>query len=110
VRKYLHKSDANVKGHTNQQRQNTRSTQQQEPSEDPNAAPEDIGNTGVVYAAIVEAGQIHSELTGRFLTTFTKGNKYVLVLYDYDTNNILTEPMKNRGDKEMVIAYNKLIK
>jgi hypothetical protein len=109
VHKYLHKSDATVKGHLNQQRHNTRSTQQQEPSEAPNAAPEDIGKHGFVYAIIVEAGQIHSDLTGRFPTTSTKGNKYVLVLYDYDTNNILTEPMNNRGDKEMVRAYNKLI-
>jgi hypothetical protein len=33
----------------------------------------------------------------------------VLVVYDYDTNNVLTEPMKSRGDQEMVRAYNKLI-
>jgi hypothetical protein len=93
-----------VKGHFNHQRQNTRSTQQQEPSESANAAPEDIGKTGFVYATIVEAGQIHSDLAGRFPTTSAKGNTYVLVLYDYDTNNILTEPMKNRGDKEMVTS------
>jgi hypothetical protein len=33
----------------------------------------------------------------------------VLVVYDYDTNNVLTELMKSRGDQEMVRAYNKLI-
>jgi hypothetical protein len=74
-----------------------------------NAAPEDIGKTDVVYATMVEAGQIHIDLTGSFPTTSAKGNKYFLVLYEYDTNNILTEPMKNRGDKYMVRAYNKLI-
>jgi hypothetical protein len=35
VRKYLHKSDATVKGHLNQQWQNTRSTQEKEPQVDP---------------------------------------------------------------------------
>jgi hypothetical protein len=75
----------------------------------PQIQPEDIGKTGFVYATIVEAEQIRRDLTGRFPTTSAKGNKYILVLYDYDTNNILTEPMKNRGDKEMVRAYNKLI-
>jgi hypothetical protein len=109
VCKYLHKSDATVKGHMNQQRQNIHSTHQQEPSEAPNAAREDIGKTGFVYETIVEAGHTHIDLTGRFPTTSAKGKKYVLVLYDYDTNNILTEPMKNRGDKEMVRAYNKHI-
>jgi hypothetical protein len=109
VRKYLHTSDATVKCHMNQKRQNTCSTQQQEPSEAPNAAPEDINKTGFVYATIAEAGQIHSDLTVRFTKKYAKGNKYVLVLYDYYTNNILTEPMKNRGDKDMVRAYNKII-
>jgi hypothetical protein len=68
------------------------------------------GKTEFVYATIVNSGQIHSDLTGRFPTTSAKGNTYdVLVLYDYDTNNFLTEPMKIRGDQEMVRAYNKLI-
>jgi hypothetical protein len=93
----------------NQQRQNTHSTQQRAPSDAPNLAPEDIGKTNFVYATIVEAGLIQSNLTGRFPTTSAKGNKYVLVLYDYGTTNILTEPMKNRVGQEMVRAYNKLI-
>jgi hypothetical protein len=93
----------------NQQRQNTRSTQKRVPSDAPTLAPEDTGKTDFVYATIVDSGQIHSDLTGRFPTTSAKGNKYFLVLYDYYTNNILTEPMKIRGDQEMVRAYNKLI-
>jgi hypothetical protein len=72
-------------------------------------APGDIGKTHFVYATIVDTGLIHSDLTGRFTTTSAKGNKYVLVLYDYDTHNIVREPMKNRGDQEMVRTYNKLI-
>jgi hypothetical protein len=109
VRKYLNKAEATAKGHMNQQRQNTRSTQKRVPFVAPTLAPEDTGKTDFVYATIVDSGQIRSDLTGRFPTTFAKGNKYVLVIYDYDTNNILTEPMKSRGDQEMVIAYNKLI-
>jgi hypothetical protein len=62
-----------------------------------------------VYATIVDTGIIHSDLTGHFPTTSAKGNKYFLVLYDYDTNNILTEPIKSRRDQEMVRAYNKLV-
>jgi hypothetical protein len=49
----------------------------------------------------MDAGLAHSDLTGRFPTTSLKGNTYVLFLYDYETNNILTESMKSRGDQEM---------
>jgi hypothetical protein len=98
VRKDPHKADATVKGHTNQQRQNTGSTQKRVPSDAPTLAPEDTDKTDFVYATIVDSGQIHSDLIGRFPTTSAKGNTYVLVLYDYDTNNIMTETMKSRGD------------
>jgi hypothetical protein len=109
VRKYLHKAETTVKGQMTQQRKNTRSTHKRVPSDAPTLAPEDTGKTDFVYATIVDSGQIHSDLTGRFLITSAKGNTYVLVLYDYDTHNILTEPMKIRGDQEMARAYNKLI-
>jgi hypothetical protein len=33
----------------------------------------------------------------------------MLVLYDYDSSSILSAPMKNRGDKEMVRAFDFLI-
>jgi hypothetical protein len=109
VRKYLAKADATMKGHMSQQRQNTRSTQMRAPTNAPALEPTYTGKTEFVYATIVNSGQIYSDLTGRFPTTSVKGNKYVLVVYDYDTNNVLTEPMKSRGDQEMVRAYNKLI-
>jgi hypothetical protein len=109
VRKYLAKVETTVKGHINQQRQNTRSTQTRGPDTAPALEPTYTGKTEFVYATIVDSGQTNSDLTGRFPTTSAKGNKYVLVLYDYDTNNVLTEPMKIRGDQEMVRAYNKLI-
>jgi hypothetical protein len=61
------------------------------------------------YVAIMETGKIYTDLTGRFPTTFLSGNKYILVLYDYDSNSFLSAPIKNRGDKEMVRAFDLLI-
>ena len=65
--------------------------------------------THYVFAAVVEVhpttGQVHSDLTGRFPVQSSRGNKYLLVLYDYDSNAILVEPMKNRSDAEMLRAY-----
>jgi hypothetical protein len=98
VRKHLAKADATVKGHLNHQRQNTRSTQTRAPTNAPALEPTSTGKTEFVYATIVNSGQIHSDLTGRFPTTSAKSNKYMLVVYDYDTINVLTEPMKSRGD------------
>jgi hypothetical protein len=57
----------------------------------------------------METYQIYTELTGRFPTTSLSGNKYILILYDYDSNSVLSAPMKNRGDKEMVSAFDLLI-
>jgi hypothetical protein len=92
-----------------QQRQNTRSTQTRAPATAPALEPTYTGKTEIVYTTNVDSGQIHSDLTGRLPTTYAKGNKYVLIPYDYDTSNVLTEPMKSRGHRDMVMAYNKLI-
>jgi hypothetical protein len=55
-------------------------------------------------------GNIYKDLTGRFPTTSSKGNKYVLILYEYYGNAILAEPMKSRSDTEAVRAYTVLYK
>ena len=37
-----------------------------------------------------------SEITGAFPHKSSRGNLYVMVMYDYDSNKILDEPIKNR--------------
>jgi hypothetical protein len=44
-----------------------------------------------------------------FRQLLSVGNKYILILYDYDSNSVLSSPMKNRGDKDMVRAFDLLI-
>jgi hypothetical protein len=109
VRNYLPKSDATAKGHMNQIRQNIRSTQPAvvEPTPESDMVQEDKCN--FIYSAIMETNQIYTDLTGRFPTTSLSGNKYILILYDYDSNIVLSAPMKNRGDKYMVRAFDLLI-
>ena len=41
-------------------------------------------------------------------TKYSKGNQYIFVLYNYDSNAFLTEQMKNRTDAEFFRAYSKL--
>jgi hypothetical protein len=48
----------------------------------------------LVYAKVVAiTGHIYSDQTGQFLVTFSKGNKYIMVVYDYDSTAILAKPI-----------------
>jgi hypothetical protein len=63
-----------------------------------------------IYAAIMETNKIYTDLTGKFPTTSLSGNKSILILYDYEKNSVLSASMKNRGDKDMVRAFDLLIR
>jgi hypothetical protein len=64
--------------------------------------------THQVFAAMVDVGKVYGDLTGRFPIQPSRGHQYILNLYDYDSNTISTQPMKNRTDKEMIRAYTSL--
>jgi hypothetical protein len=102
VSKYLPKSDSMVKGHMNQIHQNIWQPQPAvaEPTPESEKVQED--KCIFVYATIMETNQIYTDIKGRFSTTSLSGNKYIFVLYDYDSNCVLSAPIKNRGDKDMV--------
>jgi hypothetical protein len=51
---------------------------------------------------IAVTGQIHSNQTGRFPITFSRGSKYMMVVYDYDSNAILTKPLTSRTETELL--------
>jgi hypothetical protein len=106
VEKYLSKSTSTAKGHLNQQRQNARTTKIKDAElidQDPDP---DLGiKTQYVYAATIDAGQIYTDQTGRFPVVSSKGNKYIMVLYDYDSNAILAKTIKNRTAPELLKAF-----
>jgi hypothetical protein len=112
VRKHLPKSRATVQGHLHQQRQNVRSTKAILPSNSDDLQPtSDSPNmrSHLVFASTIELRQeIATDLTGRFPVQSSRGYKYILVLYDFDSNAILTEPLRNRSEQEHIRAYNKL--
>jgi hypothetical protein len=43
--------------------------------------------------------------TGRFPIVSSKGNKYIMVLYHYDSNAILAKPIKDRTSPELLKAF-----
>jgi hypothetical protein len=50
-------------------------------------------------------GQIFTDLTGRFIQPSSMGNSDMLVVYEYDSNFIHVEPMKNKTGPEILAAY-----
>jgi hypothetical protein len=44
----------------------------------------------VFMKPIAITGQIHSDQTGRFPITSSRGSKFIMVVYDYDSNDILS--------------------
>jgi hypothetical protein len=61
--------------------------------------------TQYVYAATIYAGQIYTDQTGRFSVVASKGNKYIFILYDYGSNAILVQPIKDRTAPELLRAF-----
>jgi hypothetical protein len=97
VAKHLSKSISATKGHLNQQRQNARTTKMKDTKvivTEPDLDHEI--KTQLVYAATIDAGQIYTDQTVRFPVVSRKGNKYIMIFYDYDSNAILAQTIKNR--------------
>ena len=113
---------ATAKGHLNQERKNLQSTKpgiilnknikieadiKQEndlfPSSDsPN------NRTHQCFATIESfetTAKAYSDQTGRFPFTSSRGNQYLMIIYDYDSNAILHEPLKNRTATELTRAW-----
>ena len=123
LNKYPPQSVAMVKGHLDQTRKNQLSTRRtRPPTPTPLNAAADIAlNTDIpfplsdpnnarshhCFASVVTptTGQIHSDQTGKFIVASSTGNNYVLVVYDYDSNSILVEPMRNRTGPSILKAY-----
>ena len=117
-----------IKGHLDQSRKNLRSTKaktnaansstrphdKDEAADDDDPTSSDFppsepknNRTHHCFAAVCEptTGQIHTDQTGRFIVASSTGNNYILVLYDYDSNSILVEPMRNRTGQCILSAF-----
>jgi hypothetical protein len=85
ISKHLKLTSAITMGHINQRRQNIRSTSKAPITsaiEDVTATPAALGTkTHLVYAILVDQGQLYTDLTGKFPVRSSKGNWYVMVCY-----------------------------
>ena len=124
VHKHLPKSIDTEKSHLIMARQHVRSTRTQYP-------PPPTPPTQTIHQPIMTVGILHmdnsalenlacmrpvevsdhifSDQTGRLPRVSSRGNRSVMVLYDYDSKNILTEPLKYQTTQELVRAQTRLI-
>jgi hypothetical protein len=106
VENHVSKPTSTTKVHLNQQRQNTRTTKVKDTNVIVTEPDLDHGiNTQFGYAATIYADQIYTDQTGRFPVVSSKGNKYIMILYDYDSNSILDQPIKDRTAPELLRAF-----
>jgi hypothetical protein len=117
VTKHLAKSRATSKGHLRMEQKNVQSTKitanlpiatslDFSPSQEPNNI-----RTHAVFATILPATELrtsYSDQTGKFPVQSSRGYNYVMVLYDYDSNAILSKPIKTRQASEITNAFTKL--
>jgi hypothetical protein len=99
INKHLKLVSSTTMGHMNQRRQNIRSTSKTpitSDMEDEAVTSSGLGTkTHLVYAFVVDQGQLYTDLTGRFPVRSSKGNWYVMVRYAYDCNYVKGVPIKS---------------
>jgi hypothetical protein len=105
VEKHASKSTSTTKGHLNQQRQNTISNKVKDPKVITKEPDLDQGiKTQYIYAVTIDAGQIYTDQTGQFPVVSSKGKKYIMI-FDYDNNAIMAQPIKDRTAPELLRAF-----
>jgi hypothetical protein len=108
INKHFKLTPATSMGHMNYRRQNIRSTSKAS-TEKQQPPDKELGTkTHLVYAVVVDKGQLYTDLTGKFPVRSSKGNSYVMLCYIYDRNCIKVVPMKSRSVLEWVKVYDSI--
>ena len=111
VAKYFPDTPETQQGHMNQARKHVRSTKSKRQAlEVANTASLRGKKERDIFTTVYDVREtIFSDQTGQFPTRSQRGNKYVMVMVEVDSNAILLEPMKSRQDSEMIRAYDSLV-
>jgi hypothetical protein len=108
INKHLKWTPATAMGHMNQKRQNIRSTKVKVLEyEDEDITPMGSGEkTHLVFAVVLDQGQIYTDWTRTFPTRSSKGENGLMILcYSYDANYIGPIAMKSKFNAEWVRAF-----
>jgi hypothetical protein len=52
---------------------------------------------------------MYSDQTGKFPAVSSKGNKYIMVLHNVDSNSLWENPMKNQTSGELILVRNRAL-
>ena len=115
IKNHLTKSIATAKCHLDQERKNLQTTKPTIKIEDEELDYSPIEENGVktqhcflVLTDFNEMKKAYLDLTGRFPHKSSRGNQYILIVYDYDSNAILSAVLKTRQAAEIKRAWLKL--
>ena len=63
-----------------------------------------------VYTKVCDVrNTVFSDQTDQFPTRSKRGNNYIMVMVEIESNAILVEPIKNRTDAELTRAYHAMM-
>ena len=63
-----------------------------------------------VYTKVYDVrNTVFPDQTGQFPTRSQRGSKYLMVMVEIDSNDILVEPLKSRKDPELARAYRAMV-
>ena len=114
ITKCLPPSIPTIKGHLKQEQQNLHSTQEStmikiEPGLPQNIIESNIPNSCYLIITTKEFGTTYSDLTGRYPITSSRGNQYILICYDYNTNSIQAQVTRTCNAAEIRDATLKML-
>ena len=104
VSKFLHETTATALGHMDQERQGLQSTKSPHYQHDCFFPTKANKPTNEIIATIIDFKKAHTayfDLMGAFPYISSRGNQYILLLYDYDSNAITVKAMKTRQGAEI---------
>ena len=107
IDKYLDKILASSKGNLRQTQQGVRSTKDVLTSE-ADAHPRLQRKTKEVFIKIKPLGTVYSDQTGSFPYLSSRGFRYIMIMYDYNMNAILSLPLRSKSGSEQLNAITRL--
>jgi hypothetical protein len=105
INKHLKVTPATAMGHMNQKRQNIRSTKEKLLETEDITPMVSSDKTHLVFAVVLDKGQIYTDLTGNFPTRSSKGDKGLMIFYSYDANYIRPIAMKSKSGEKWARAF-----
>ena len=107
ISRYYPDTNETPKGNLNQSRKNVRSNKTKlTPLEVPKTAALQGQKASDVYTSVYKVSNtVFYDQTGQFPTRSHRGNTYIMIMVEIDSNKILVEPINNCKDEELTRTY-----